>query len=79
MLDDLIDVNILHQLYGLINVITQPQVPSHILTNTRLVTCVSVSGYLCDIYDLLTFYEKNFIFFNMSHILHRLDDLTDVI
>jgi len=36
------------------------------------------SSYLCDIYDSLTLYEKKSIFFNMDHILHRLDGLTGV-
>ena len=39
--------------------VTQPQVPPHILVRK---TCVSVSGYLCDVYDSLTLYEKNHFF-----------------
>jgi len=31
--------------------VTQPQVPPHILTHAKLVTRVPVSGYLCDVYD----------------------------
>ena len=77
--------HILHRLYGLIDVITlpelvtQPQVSPHILAHVKLVTRVSISGYLCNIYDPPTLYEKKNHFFNMDHILHRLDDLTDVI
>jgi len=40
---------------------------------------MSVSSYVCDVYDPLTLYEKNSIFFNMDHILHRLYDLINVI
>ena len=49
------------------------------MVHAKLVTHVFISGYLCDVYDPLTLYEKKFNFFNMGHILHRLDDLTDVI
>jgi len=77
--------HILHRLDDLTHLITlpelvtQPQVP-HILTHAKLITCVSGSGYLCDVYDPPTLYKKKFNFFNMGHnILHRLDDLTDVI
>jgi len=41
--------------------------------------CVSVTGYLCDVYDHPLFMKKNSIFFNKNHILHRLNDLTGVI
>ena len=60
--------HILHRLYGLTNVIilpelvTQPHVPPHILTHAKLVTHVSVSGYLCNVYDPPTIYEKKSIF-----------------
>ena len=46
--------HILHRLHGLTGVITllelvtQPQVPPHILAHAKLVTRVSISGYLCD-------------------------------
>jgi len=68
-------------------------VPPHILTNAKLLTRVSVSDYLCDVYDHQLFMKKKIIFFNKNHILitsvrwlnrcknhilHRLDDLTDV-
>jgi len=77
--------HILHRLDGLTDVITllelvtQPQVPPHILAYAKLVIRVSVSGYLCDVYDPLTLYEKKINFFNIGHILYRLDDLTSVI
>jgi len=29
---------------------TQPEVPPHILAHAKLVTCVFVNGYLCDVY-----------------------------
>ena len=37
--------------------------PSHkFLHNTKIVTCVSVSGYLCDVYDHPLFMKKNHFF-----------------
>ena len=38
--------------------VTQPQVPPHILTRTKLVTRVLVSGYLCDVYGHSLFMKK---------------------
>jgi len=76
--------HILHRLDDLTGVITlpelvtQPQVPPHILTHAKLVTRVSVSGYLCDVYGHPLFMKKT-NFFNKNHILHWLDDLTGVI
>jgi len=50
--------------------VTQPQVPPHVLTHAKLVTGVPVSGYFCGVYDYPLFMKK-FIFFNMGHIFHR--------
>ena len=89
------ETHILHQLNGLTGVIWviyythgrtghppyQNWLPSRRFLHTqKLVTRVSVSGYLCDIYDHLFFMKKNSkFFFNKGHILHRLDGLTSVI
>jgi len=77
--------HILHRLDCLTGVITlpelvtQPQVPPHILTHAKLVTRVFVSGYLFDVYGHSLFMKKKINFFNKNHILHWLDDLTGVI
>jgi len=39
--------------------VTRPQVPPRILTHAKLVTRVSVSGYLCDVYGHPLFIKKN--------------------
>jgi len=60
--------HILHRLDGLTGVITlpelvtQPQVPPHILAHAKLVTRVFVSGYLCDVYGHPLFMKKNPLF-----------------
>jgi len=40
--------------------VTQPQVPPHVLAHAKLVTRVSVSGYLCDVYGHSLFMKKKF-------------------
>jgi len=41
-------LNVLTDVITLLELVTQPQVPPHILTHAKLVTRVFVSGYLCD-------------------------------
>jgi len=73
--------HILHRLDDLTGVITLPKLPSHrllhIYWHAKLVTRVSVSGYLCDVMVTHSSWKK-INFFNKNHILHRLDGLTDV-
>jgi len=49
------------------------------VVHAKLITRVSVGGYLCDVNGHPLFMKKIIIFFNKNHILHWLDDLTGVI
>ena len=52
-------------------VVTQSQVPPHVLIHTKLITCVPINGYLC-VYDHSLFMKIFKKFLNMGHILHGL-------
>jgi len=55
----------LHRLDSLTDVITLPELVTQpqVMAYTKLVTRVFVSGYLCDVYDSPTLYEKKINFF----------------
>jgi len=64
--------------------VTQPQVLPHVVAHAKLITCVPVSGYLCDVYGhplFMKILKKNRygLYITPVRLFNQLDGLIGVI